>query len=69
MLMGRGVDAPMLVILLGAIGGMLSSGIMGLFIGAVVVTVIYRLFMVWLDIGSEKDSETDAPAADEAPTT
>lgn len=55
LLMGRGVDAPMLVILLGAIGGMLSAGIMGLFIGAVVVTVIYRLFMVWLELGAEKE--------------
>ena len=34
-LMGRGVEAPMLVVFIGAIGGMASSGIVGLFTGAV----------------------------------
>jgi predicted PurR-regulated permease PerM len=48
-LMGRGVDAPMLVILLGALGGMMLSGIIGLFVGAVVVAVSYTLFMAWVE--------------------
>ena len=48
MLMGRGVDVPMLVILLGAIGGMLLSGIIGLFVGAVVLALGYKLFQAWL---------------------
>jgi len=43
MLLGRGVDVPMLVILLGAIGGMMLSGILGLFIGAVVLTLSYKI--------------------------
>ncbi|NOR73007.1 MAG: AI-2E family transporter [Mariprofundaceae bacterium] len=47
-LLGRGVDAPMLVVLLGAIGGMLVSGIIGLFVGAVVLTLGYKLFGVWV---------------------
>jgi predicted PurR-regulated permease PerM len=47
-LMGRGVDAPMLVILIGALGGMMLSGIIGLFVGAVVVAIMYTLFMEWL---------------------
>jgi predicted PurR-regulated permease PerM len=47
--LGRGMDIPMLVILLGAIGGMLLSGIIGLFIGAVVLAVGYTLFTAWLD--------------------
>lgn len=47
--LGRGMDIPMLVILLGAIGGMILSGIIGLFVGAVVLAVGYTLFMVWLD--------------------
>ena len=46
--LGRGMDIPMLVILLGAIGGMILSGIIGLFIGAVVLAVGYKLFMAWL---------------------
>lgn len=46
--LGRGMDIPMLVILLGAIGGMILSGIIGLFVGAVVLAVGYSLFMAWL---------------------
>ncbi|MCK5846978.1 MAG: AI-2E family transporter [Bacteroidales bacterium] len=44
MLLGRGVDVPMLAILLGAIGGMMMSGIIGLFVGAVVLTLSYKVF-------------------------
>jgi predicted PurR-regulated permease PerM len=47
--LGRGMDIPMLVILLGAIGGMILSGIIGLFVGAVVLAVGYTLFVAWLD--------------------
>ena len=48
LLLGRGVEAPMLVILLGAIGGMIMSGIIGLFVGAVVLALGYKLFEAWL---------------------
>jgi predicted PurR-regulated permease PerM len=51
-LLGRGVDSPMLVIFLGAIGGMLLSGILGLFIGPVVLALGYALFIDWLDYES-----------------
>ena len=47
--LGRGMKIPMLVILLGAIGGMILSGIIGLFVGAVVLAVGYTLFMAWLN--------------------
>jgi len=60
MLMGRGVDIPMLVILLGALGGMMLSGIMGLFTGAVVLAVMYTLFMSWIaenEINLKENSE------------
>lgn len=50
MLMGRGVDIPMPVILLGAIGGMLFYGIVGLFLGAVILAIWYELFVWWLNI-------------------
>ena len=46
--LGRGVDVPMLVILLGAIGGMILSGVLGLFVGAVGLALSYKLFMAWL---------------------
>ena len=49
LLMGRGLDIPMPVILIGAIGGMISMGIIGLFAGAVVLSIWYKLFGLWLD--------------------
>jgi len=49
LLMGRGVDVPMLVIFIGAIGGFLTSGIIGLFIGAIIFTLGYKLFLAWLN--------------------
>jgi predicted PurR-regulated permease PerM len=47
-LMGRGVDIPMLVILIGAIGGMMLMGMIGLFVGAVVFALSYKLFELWI---------------------
>lgn len=67
MLLGRGVDVPMLVILLGAIGGMIMSGIIGLFVGAVVLAVAYQLMMAWLEQDADLGvfSTARAPAAAE----
>jgi len=42
--LGRGVDVPMMVILLGAIGGMMAFGILGLFVGAVILALAYKVF-------------------------
>jgi predicted PurR-regulated permease PerM len=63
MLLGRGVEAPMLVILLGAIGGMLMSGIIGLFVGAVVLALGYTLLKTWL----ETEESDDEPMVEEEP--
>ncbi|MGD8541706.1 MAG: AI-2E family transporter [Desulfobacteraceae bacterium] len=52
LLMGRGVDVPMLVIFIGAIGGFVLSGIIGLFVGAIVFALGYKLFMDWLESSS-----------------
>jgi predicted PurR-regulated permease PerM len=49
MLLGRGVDVPMLVIFMGAIGGFILQGIIGLFVGAVVLAVGYTLFQAWVE--------------------
>jgi predicted PurR-regulated permease PerM len=54
LLLGRGVDVPMVVIFIGAIGGFLSSGIIGLFVGPILLAVGYRLFKVWLDNSPSK---------------
>ncbi|WDL81106.1 AI-2E family transporter [Aeromonas bestiarum] len=51
LLLGRGVDAPMPVVLLGALGGMASSGILGMFIGATLLSIGYRIFMAWVNEG------------------
>ena len=48
-LLGRGVPVPILVIFLGAIGGFMAMGIIGLFVGAIVLSVGYKLFLAWLD--------------------
>ena len=54
LLLGRGVDIPMVVILIGAIGGMILSGIIGLFTGAVVLALAYKLFTTWLAEAEEE---------------
>jgi predicted PurR-regulated permease PerM len=48
-LLGRRADAPMLVVLLGSLGGLIASGVVGLFVGAVIFTLGYKLFLVWLE--------------------
>ena len=49
LLMGRGVDVPMLVVFIGAIGGFILNGIIGLFIGAIIFSLGFKLFQVWLN--------------------
>ena len=69
LLMGRGVDVPMIVIFVGAIGGMLASGILGLFIGAVILALGYKLFIGWLEVGrsaADDEAADDEGAADAA---
>ncbi len=48
MLIRLGADLPMLIILSGVIGGLISFGMIGLFIGPVVLAVSYRLVSVWM---------------------
>jgi len=55
--LGRGVDVPMLVILLGAIGGMMLSGVLGLFVGAVGLALTYKLFMAWVSGDAKVEME------------
>jgi predicted PurR-regulated permease PerM len=61
--MGRGIDVPMLVIFIGAIGGFMTSGILGLFVGAIILALGYKLFPAWLneDAQPESDFNTTAP--------
>ncbi|UPY38295.1 AI-2E family transporter [Sediminicoccus sp. KRV36] len=54
-LLGRGVDAPMPIILLGALGGMATGGILGMFVGATLFALGYQIFMAWVAAGSGAD--------------
>jgi predicted PurR-regulated permease PerM len=49
LLLGRGVDVPMPVVLIGALGGMVTGGIIGLFIGPVALAIGYQLFWQWVE--------------------
>jgi len=53
-LLARGVEAPMSIIFIGAIGGLIAHGIIGLFVGGVVFVLGYKLFVFWL----HEDKET-----------
>lgn len=58
-LLGRGAPVPMLVIFLGAIGGFLSMGFIGLFVGAVILSIGFKLFQAWLDELSQPDTKDE----------
>lgn len=47
--LGRGMEIPMLVILLGAIGGAFTAGIIGLFVGAIVLALGYTILTAWME--------------------
>jgi len=53
-LIRKGADLPMLLIFAGVIGGLFAFGIVGLFVGPVVLAVTYTLLKEWM-------SERDAP--------
>ena len=53
-LMGKGSDLPMLVILIGALGGMVAFGIIGLFVGAVALAISYEVFVA---IGNQQKAK------------
>ena len=59
LLLGRGVAVPVAVVFLGAIGGFVAMGIIGLFVGAIVLSVGYKLSLAWL-----QSSGVDAQAVE-----
>ena len=60
LLMGRGLTTPIPVIFIGLLGGTLAHGIIGLFIGPIVLAVGWELLMVW--IRDDQAKEADVPA-------
>jgi predicted PurR-regulated permease PerM len=49
LLLGKGAPVPMLVIFIGVIGGFILSGFIGLFTGAIVMSIGYKLFVGWIN--------------------
>ena len=47
-LLGRGAAVPIAVVFIGVIGGFMAMGIIGLFVGAIVLSVGYKLILAWL---------------------
>ena len=65
--LGRGVRVPMLVILIGAIGGLIGSGIIGLFIGPVIFAIGYEIFVSWIGDGPSPETANVASESDRPP--
>jgi len=55
LMLGRGVDTPMPVILLGALGGMATGGILGMFVGATALALGYEIFKAWVAANPNSD--------------
>lgn len=55
-LLGKGALVPMLVIFLGVVGGFIMSGFIGLFVGPIVFSIGYKLFVAWM-----KQEPTNVP--------
>jgi predicted PurR-regulated permease PerM len=49
LLLGRGASVPTAVIFLGAIGGFIGMGVIGLFVGAILLSVGYKLILAWME--------------------
>ena len=64
-LVARGLSTPTLVILLGVLGGTLSYGLIGLFLGPIVLSVFHDLVMVWMRGGAAAPNTPPLAAASE----
>jgi predicted PurR-regulated permease PerM len=62
LLLGRGVAVPTAVVFLGAIGGFVTMGIIGLFVGATVLSVGYKLFIAWVEGAGDNSPQLRAVA-------
>ena len=69
LLMGKGAAVPIPIIFIGALGGFMASGILGLFTGAIILSIGYTLYLAWieetpaLDSVSSEQGETDEASA------
>ena len=58
-LIRKGADLPLLLIFTGVIGGMIGMGIMGIFLGPVILAVAYNMVKEWVENRSEQDEDRD----------
>lgn len=65
MLIKRGADLPLMLIFAGVIGGMFGFGLIGIFVGPVVLAVTWTLMLAWIEDALGKEPVDPAPA--EAP--
>jgi predicted PurR-regulated permease PerM len=63
LVMGRGLSTPVLVIFIGVIGGTLAHGIVGLFVGPIVLAVAWQLLTAWVREERAESASSDASAA------
>jgi len=59
LMLGRGVDAPMPVILIGALGGIATGGILGMFVRATLLALGYQSFMNWVETNPDAPPRSD----------
>ena len=64
LLLGRGVDVPMPIVLFGALGGMVSAGIIGLFLGAAMLAIGYQIFMDWVHTKAQAEEMDSTSPSD-----
>lgn len=58
-MLGKGAPVPTLVVFLGSIGGFMSTGFIGLFTGAIILSVGYKLLQSWLNSSREAASDVE----------
>jgi predicted PurR-regulated permease PerM len=67
LMLGRGVDVPMPVILFGALGGMATGGILGMFVGATALALGYEIFRHWIALNSDPEQPVLADSYETVP--
>jgi predicted PurR-regulated permease PerM len=69
-LIRRAVELPLVLILFGVLGGLISIGVVGLFVGPVVLAVTYHLLLAWVEPPNVPDASSATPTdQDAAPET
>jgi predicted PurR-regulated permease PerM len=65
-LIKKGADLPLLLIMAGVIGGVLAFGVVGLFVGPVLLAVSWTLLVAWVgDLDRAQDGPASAPSSPE----